>query len=190
MGKFKIALDCDNIINNFTDELINAYNNKYNANLTVGNFVDYDFFKCFPYDDATRMVDLLYEKSLWDALKPIDGAQRGIRHFIEQNYEVYFATATEPENFPWKVEWLKSYFNMVPSKNIICINNKGLLKVDVLIDDNVENLLSGFYHRVCLDYTWNRHVYDEVYDIIRCNNWDEIVKKIDDIYQSEQKLYH
>ena len=191
MNKFIVAVDVDSIVNNLVERLIEVYNKKYDANFKLDDFNDYDFFKCLPYDDAQCLMDLLDEKKLWDSLSPRKGSQRGVKHFVDQGYEVYFATATTPVTFPWKVEWLKKYFGIVPEKNIICINNKGLLKADVLIDDNIDNLLSSqHYDRVCLDYPWNRNVHDEVYSIYRARSWDEIVDAVDKIYEINKKLYY
>ena len=188
MNKFVVAVDVDSIVNNLIEKLIELYNKTYDANLTLDDLNDYDFFKCLQYDDAQHLMDLLNEKKLWDSLSPRKGSQRGIKHFVDQNYEVYFATATAPVTFPWKVAWLQKYFSVVPEKNIICINNKGLLKADVLIDDNIDNLLSGYYGRVCLDYPWNRDVHDDIHDIFRAYNWDEIVGIVDKIYEYDKEF--
>ena len=190
MNKFVVAVDVDSIVNNLIERLIEFYNKKYNSALKLDDFTDYDFFKCFAYDDAQNLMDIFDEKKLWDSLSPRKGSQRGIKHFVDKGYEVYFATATMPVTFPWKVEWLKKYFGIVPEKNIICINNKGLLRADVLIDDNMDNLLSAqHYDRICLDYPWNRNVHDEVYSIYRAHNWDEIVDAVDKIYETNKKIY-
>ena len=62
------------------------------------------------------------------------------------------------------------------------------MKADVLIDDNIDNLLSGYYGRVCLDYPWNRDVHDDIHDIFRAYNWDEIVGIVDKIYEYDKEF--
>ena len=189
MNKFVVAVDVDNVVNDLVEKLIELYNRTYSANLKFEDFTNYDFFKCLQYDDAQRLMDLFDERELWDSLSPRDGAQRGIKHFINQGYDVYFATDASPITFPWKVEWLRKYFSMVPENNIICINNKGLLQANVLIDDNIDNLLSSqYYDRVCIDYAWNRDVHDEVYAINRAHNWDEIVEVVDKLYEYDKEF--
>ena len=189
MNKFVVAVDVDNVVNDLVEKLIELYNRTYSANLKFEDFTNYDFFKCLQYDDAQRLMDLFDERELWDSLSPRDGAQRGIKHFINRGYDVYFATNASPITFPWKVEWLRKYFSMVPEKNIICINNKGLLQANVLIDDNIDNLLSSqYYDRVCMDYAWNRDVHDEVYAINRAHNWDEIVEVVDKLYEYDKEF--
>lgn len=182
MSKLKIAIDIDNILNNLMEKTIEAYNAKYGSNLDMDNFTDYDIYNCLPYNEAKKFVELFLDKDLIISLTPKDGAQKSIKQLINKGYDIYLATSTHYTTFPWKVEWIKRYFNDISDKNIICINDKSLLKVDILIDDCVDNLLSSIYfERICLDFPWNRQVHDEAYDIYRCHSWNEIVKAIDDI---------
>lgn len=182
MSKLKIAIDVDCVLNNLMEKTIEAYNTKYNSNLTMDNFTDYDVYNCLPYEEAKNFIDLFIDESIVKALSPRDGAQKAIKQLINKGHEIYFATSTHHITFPWKVEWIKNYFDGFQEKNIICIGNKGLLHVDVLVDDCIDNLLSNFYFdRVCMDFPWNRHVHDEAYGIYRCHNWNEIIKAIDDI---------
>ena len=81
---------------------------------------------------------------------------------------------------------MKWYFSFIPVSNIIRINNKGLLNVDILIDDCVEQLISNIRcHRVCIDKPWNQSVWDEAYGIHRCSNWNEIFEVVNKIYEEE-----
>lgn len=188
-NKFTIAIDVDCVLNNLMDKTIEMYNSRYNTSLSINNFKEYDVFKCLPHNEAQNFVDLFQEEELWESLTPIKDSQWGIKHFIESGYTVYLATATHYKNFSWKVEWLKHYFGMIPEKNIICVHNKGLLKVDVLIDDCLDNLLSSmWYERVTLDWPWNRDVWDETYGIHRAHNWIEIVDIVNEIYENNVRV--
>lgn len=183
MGKFTVAVDVDCVLNNLMDKAIEMYNTKYDASLTADTFHEYDIFKCLPHEDAIKFTDLFKEHDLWASLTPIKHAQWGVKQLIERGYDVYLATATHHSNFSWKVEWIKHYFGMVPEKNIICIHNKGLLRVDVLIDDCIDNLLaSRWYERVCFDYPWNRKIWDEVYGIYRVHNWLEVIDAVNEVF--------
>lgn len=183
MNKFTVAVDVDCVLNNLIDKTIELYNLKYGESLTIDTFNHYDASKCLPNDKAQKFVDLFLEKALWDSLTPLRNAQWGIKQFVERGYEVYLATSTHHINFPWKVEWLKHYFEMIPESNIICIHNKGLLKVDVLVDDCLDQLLaSHWYERVCFDCPWNRDIWDESYSIHRAHNWLEICDVVNEIF--------
>ena len=46
------------------------------------------------------------------------------------------------------------------------------------IDDGLFNLVGAKYHKICLDYPWNRDVNDKDEGIVRCFNWGDIFKEI------------
>ena len=181
--KFSIAVDVDGIINNLIPRAIAVYNERYNASLVLDDFDKYKIEECLAHKEAQRFLDIFKEEEFWGSLTPLKDSIWGVKQFVESGYDVYFATATHYSNFAWKVEWLKHFFGMVPEKKIICIHNKELLKVDVLIDDCIDNLLSSiWFERVTLDYPWNRDIWDETYGIHRAYNWIEIVDIVNKIY--------
>lgn len=177
-----ILCDIDNILNNLSEELITRYNTHMGTSLTVDHFTAYEFEKTLPPDGVEYMYELLRQKDVWDSLKPLNDAVWGIDTLIKTGHTVLFATATEPVNFTWKVDWMKRFFPSVNSDNIIRIMDKGYIKADVIIDDNLDQLKSNMCERICLSYPWN--VDDEadfIYDIYRCYSWREIIKAINTI---------
>ena len=177
-----IMCDIDGILNNLVERTLEVYNARNNKNILITDITSYNFFDCLPQEDAQGIVSLFKEKSLWDSLKPLPGSQKGLKQLIKHGHQVYFATATDPINFEWKVAWMKQYFSFIPSDNIIRIMDKSLLKCDVLIDDCLDNLTNIICDRVCLDYPWNQNTYkDYVYDIRRAKTWNDIVNIINNI---------
>lgn len=186
MNKFKIACDMDGVLNDLIEKTTALYNKRFGKDLSSNDFEEYEIHKCIPFDDAEKFCALFHEKELWDSLEPLEYSQWGLKRFIDNGYEVYLATATAAENFPWKLDWIKKFFPFIEEKNVILIHNKGLLNVDVLIDDNIANLLSSIsYYRVCYDQPWNRKCRDEAYGIRRARNWNEVVAAVEKIYEFE-----
>ena len=182
MNKLVICVDIDGVLNDLMEKTITRYNKRYDTRLSLADFTDYDIFKDLPYDDAEKFIALWQEEDLWNSLEPRKGSQRGVKKLVDDGHEVYFATATHPKNFAWKVEWLQHYFGMVQTKNIICICNKGLLNCDVLIDDYAENLLANkLCHRILFDCCWNQGVYDDAHLLTRVHDWDEIIEVVNKI---------
>lgn len=177
-----IACDIDNILNDLTEKTLEVYNSRSGKNIQLVDIVTYSFCDCLPHKDAEGIVSLFKEKALWDSLRPLPDSQRALKQLIKQGHQIYLATATDPVNFEWKIEWLKQHFSFIPSDNVIRIMDKSLLKVDVLIDDCLDNLISSFTDRVCLDYPWNQSASkDYVYNIRRAFGWNGIVNIINNI---------
>ena len=177
-----IMCDIDGVLNNLAERTIEVYNSRNGKNIQVSDITSYSFFDCLSHEDAQGIVSLFKEKSLWDSLKPLPGSQNTIKQLIKKGHQIYLATATDPVNFEWKIEWLKQYFPFIPSDNVIRIMDKSLLKCDVLIDDCLDNLTSTFCERIIIDYPWNQSkTKDYAYDIKRAYSWDDIVDIINDI---------
>lgn len=183
-----IMCDIDGIINDLVAKALALYNSRSGKSIRPSNITTYSFSECLPRDDADGICELFKEKELWDSLEPLPGSQKGLKTLINNGHNVYLATATLPENFLWKIEWLQKYFPFICADNVIRIANKGLLKCDVMIDDCIDNLTSNLCDRVVLDAPWNRNkTKDTVYDIKRAHNWNEIVKIINDIERKNRE---
>lgn len=177
-----IMCDIDGVLNNLVEQTLEVYNSRNGKNIQISDITTYNFFDCLPYEDAQGIVSLFKEKSLWDSLIPLPSSQNAIKQLIKKGHQIYLATATDPINFEWKIEWLKKYFSSIPSDNVIRIMDKSLLRCDVLIDDCLDNLISAFCERVVIDYPWNQSkTKDYAYDIKRAYGWDDIVDIINNI---------
>lgn len=184
-----IALDLDNCLNDLTEKTLEFYNTQNDKQIQLSDLTTYNFDDCLSKKDAEGIMKLFKNKALWDSLKPVIGAREALQKLLDVGHKVYIATATAPENFPWKIQWLKKWFPFFNSENVIRIMDKSLLKCDILIEDSLEQLIKHkLCHRICLDYPWNRGVDDFIYAIHRCKNWNEILNEINKI-EEEIKSY-
>lgn len=183
-----IMCDIDSILNDLVTKTLALYNSRSGKDIHISDITAYHFSECLSREDADGMYELFKEKELWDSLEPLPGSQKGLKNLVDSGHRVYLATATSPESFLWKIEWLKKYFPFICEDNVIRIINKGLLKCDVMIDDYIDNLTSNLCDRVVLDAPWNRNkTTDSVYDIKRAHNWNEIVKIVNDIERKNKE---
>lgn len=184
-----IACDWDNIINNLTEKVLEIYNAQSGKNIQMSDLTSYNFYDCLAKEDADGIVKLFKNKIMWDSLIPIEGSRNGLQKLIDAGHRVYIVTATAPENFNWKIQFLRKYFSFFNTDNVIRMMDKSLVKCDVLIEDCAEQLIKHkMCYRVCLDYPWNRNIKDFTYDIYRCKNWTEILEAINKI-EKEIKKY-
>lgn len=183
-----IALDLDCVINNLMEKTLEFYNTHNNKNIQMSDLTSYNFYDCIKKEDADGIVKLFKNKALWDSLMPIEGARDGLKKLVDDGHKVYIVTATAPENFSWKIQWIKKYFPFFNPNNVIRMMDKSLFKCDVLIDDCLDQLLAHkMCYRVCLDYPWNRDITDFIYDIRRCTNWKEILEAINQIKKEKEE---
>lgn len=147
------AIDIDCVVNNLTEAVLEVYNEDYNDNLTANDITEY-CIESFVKPEAKDNFYLYFtDKRVWKRIKAIN--VEAVQWLID-NHTVYFATATEPANLYKKQRWLGRTFNNIDlRKRLIRCYDKGLLNVDVLIDDCTKNLKDGSYLGVCIAYAWN-----------------------------------
>lgn len=181
-----IVCDIDNVLCDLQQVVVDLFNKRNGTEYTLDNFTDYNVENVLPIQEAVEMKKIYGEPELYKSIKPIVGAQDGLQKLVDNGHTVYLATDAIPSTYAEKVEWVNHFFPFVDNSHIIAIKHKDLLRCDVMIEDNLHNLLHGVhYERICMDYPWNRGVYDWVYDIHRCSNWDEIVDVVNEINERE-----
>ena len=184
----KIIVDIDGCINDLVDKTLAMYNAETNKNIQVSDIVSYNFYYCLPKEDAEGICKLFKRKELWNSLSPAHNSQVGLKTLIDRGHKVYLATATDPCNFSYKIDWLKQYFPFISSDNVIRIMDKSLLNTDVLIDDCLDNLTKGIFERIVIDHPWNRDSSkDYAYDIHRAYDFKDVVSIIDEIERRDKE---
>lgn len=177
-----ICVDIDGTINNLVAKALELYNCRTGKNIQVSDITTYNFAECLSKEDAEGIIELFKEKELWDSLEPLPHSQKVLRALANQGHRIIVATATDPANFNWKIDWMKKYFPFIPTDNIIRIMDKSLLRIDVLIEDCLDHLISNVCERVVIDSPWNQSASkDYAYDIARVSSWEEIPDVIKDI---------
>ncbi len=77
----------------------------------------------------------------FESLNPIDGAIDAVNALIKSDsFDPYILTAPStrnPHSYKEKRVWVENYFGYEFCKKLIICSNKGLLKGDILIDDNL-----------------------------------------------------
>ena len=184
----KIAIDFDETLFPTLDKVIETYNKHHNTNVELSQITTYNLHDSLPTEIADELIELFVDKSVYDCLQPYKGAIRAIKTLVEQGHEIYIATSTDVRNMEWKEELLQKHFPFIPKKNLICIHNKSLLNVDVLVEDKMENLKSTFADRICFSQLWNvDEDADYVYSIYRIHHWGEINNVINSIERKEKE---
>ena len=184
----KIAIDFDSTLFPSMEKVVEIYNKKHDTSLDMSHITMYNLHDSFPADIADELIELFVDKEIYSSLQPYKGAIRAVKTLVEQGHEIYIATSTDVRNMEWKEELLQKHFPFIPKKNLIRIHNKGLLNVDVLVEDKLDNLKNTFAHGVCFDQPWNNDIdTDYVYGLYRIHHWGEINNVIQSIERKDKE---
>jgi 5'(3')-deoxyribonucleotidase len=168
----KIGIDLDDTINSLVSTWLEKYNKDYNDDVKIEDLKTWDI------GDYTKAGKDFY-KYLGDGetfknLSIKDGAANIIEKLCENN-EVYIVTANDSYNTGVcddKVNFINKFMPFFPIKNIIFINNKSLLDLDVLIDDGLHNFMGFKGTKIVFDRPWNRDYKEHHW---RMTEWSEKV---------------
>lgn len=175
----KIAIDIDNVVYTTTQAVVDQFNEYTGENLSINDILSYRIENYVAPKHEKLVGALFCDKNTWKRVKVLPDCVEVVRRLFETGHEIYFATATIPENIYKKAKFLKRTFPFLDiDKCLISIRNKQLLNVDVLIDDYENNLIGGNYHGILLTYPWNDTWKCPSTFVTRCDNWLEVEQVI------------
>ena len=195
-----IGIDCDNIICNTTESVLQQHYSDTGEKLTLDDIKTY-YIENYVSDDYKDDFHLIfYKKEMWKRVKVIPHCVEVIKRLHDRGDSIYFVTSTEPQNITKKARFLQRTFPFLDiRKRLITTHCKQMIGVDILIDDYEMNLINGSYFGILMDYPWNRNFDDASDDkIYRVFDWTQVepmiehIKKVNYIKENKndtQKVY-
>lgn len=180
-----IKMDVDGVLADMIPALLSLYNKDYDDNLQYKDIVDWDLSKFVKPECGKDVHNYFAHPDLYKLTEPFPGSQEVVSHLRDLGHRVLFVTAGL---YPEKIQWLgrHGFLNHPKYQNdprpdhdldICVINDKSLLKADVLIDDYWMNYTIGEPF-VLIDQPWNRHIEG----LYRAKNWDDVLTRIGELY--------
>ena len=168
----KIGIDLDSTLNNLEEVWVNRYNEDYNDNIV--QFGRWDVHNTVKPECGAKIYNYLTEPQFFFNLD-IKKDAKEVVHFLSKKYDLYVVTAYVPEACMDKTNWIKKQNLSINPKNIIFINNKGLLgsSLHYLIDDGPHNFEYFKGTGLIFDMPYNQDM-EKNNKRIRVKNWSEI----------------
>lgn len=152
-----ILCDVDSTIADLMPAWLDLYNKEYKDNLTKEDITIWGIHELVKPECGTKIYSYLQLDTLYDRVRPIDGALDAITCLRDNGHRVVFASAGVYSLS--KFHWLEAH-GFQPGRyaeNFIVIYDKGLLKGDLMIDDRDKNIESfGSPLSILFDQPWNR----------------------------------
>lgn len=182
-----IYIDMDEVCVELLDEWLN-YLNSYDApHKSVKDITEWDLSKSYPTLTNEQLYSPLLDINLWERVRPVENAYKYLKQLIEDGHQVYIATASYPHSFYLKVtHCLLKHFDFLSPKDIICINNKSLLRGDILFDDYPENLRNFTGIKVLKNKPYNTNCDDSCADF-RVDKWEEFYSIVKQLMNIKEK---
>lgn len=138
-----IGVDVDGTVADLITEWLHQYNKDYDDNITKEDIHSWEIDEYVKDRCGKNIFSYLHNPSLYNEVSPITGALEGVKELRSMGHRVVFCTSANKFMAGRKLQWLSDH-GFLPKCNIspdyVEMNDKGLLRVDVLIDDHIKNL--------------------------------------------------
>jgi 5'-nucleotidase len=172
-----VLIDVDDTICDFVSIWLECYGADYNHKLTKEDILTWDLSHYVKPECGIKVYDYLKmdNLNLYYCVSPIDGALEGIKRIEDLGHKIVFVTAMDYRNR--KAEWLvvNGFFPVYSNRDYVVSEDKSLIRGDLLIDDNCDNVISFGCEKAWLfTQPWNKCCH-----LDRVNNWDEIIRRLE-----------
>jgi 5'(3')-deoxyribonucleotidase len=167
-----IAVDVDGTIADLEKNWLAWYNRDYNDNVEF--FTEWDTHKLVKSECGFKMYDYLKDPHLYDDVLPIDGAILAIEKLKSLGYRIIYPTTSPIESFGRKYQWLLNYGLITTIKDYIEVNDKSLIRADILVDDRPKNLDDFTGKKILFAQRWNELEKDNP-TYLYASSWNDVL---------------
>lgn len=189
-----IAVDLDDVLANYSDQLIHFHNKVYKTDLIRKDFRSYNLWEVWggTKEEATRKVHQFHTTDYFKNIKPVVGARRTIAA-LNDTHQFIILTSRFLEIQNETQDWLNRHF---PNKffGMYFTNHWSLtggvykkksdfcqeLGAKIIIEDSLEystDCANFGIKALLLDKPWNQTAKDHPL-VVRINSWREILQRL------------
>ena len=179
--RLSVALDIDDLLMECTDYAIRLANEKYKYDPPI------TIYEASGWGKLGTRVDVIHEffsdPTFYENQPVYEGAKEFVAKLSEMA-EVFVCTAIPPEFMGIRAKQIMREFPQIPADHIYMGFRKDKIKVDILFDDGLHNVLnSNAQYPILMRRPWNQ----EGTGMLAVNNYDEFLKVVEVISSSYSK---
>ncbi len=179
MKRKTIGIDCDGVIANYTQLVLDYTNQIYNTSYVEDDITDYELESVLGRDKVNKVMSIIEANKAIRQMKLHDNSQKFVKDLSELG-DIIYVTAPYYSYERWcfeRIGWLGEYFG-AKNDQVIFTSGKQYVDFDIMIDDSVKmvnKILDNGKKVVMIERPWNKG--HEV-NCSRFNNYDGIVNYI------------
>lgn len=176
----------DDTIENLCEAWVNYLNQKHGTTVKCEDICNWDMWRAFPTLSRAEVYAPLYERGMWESVRPIKDADYYLRRLIEDGHQIVIVTASAPETVNLKLSnVLFRYFPYFTYEDVIITSQKSLVNGDILIDDGPHNFINWSHDGILMSAPHNRGFDAEGFGLTRADNWREVYDAVCKIASKE-----
>ena len=166
-----IAVDIDDVCLNLIENWIRRYNEDFDDNLKKEDIKDWSIHVFVKKEAKDAIYEYVQSDEVFLEAEPVENSYKVIT-LLKKWSRVIYVTANDPMNCKFK--WLLEHGFISSIKDFVVAYDKSLIKSDILIDDNfnnVKNRKGGWL----FEQPWNlKYKFEN-----RVKSWTDIQRKIE-----------
>jgi 5'(3')-deoxyribonucleotidase len=178
-----IGLDLDTCLNNLEHQWLSDYNRDYNDNLTPEDLLTWDTWKYVKPECGKKIYDYLKKPGYFKNLSPQPYAQETVK-WLSQYFDLYIVTAYHASTCQDKTDFILANYPEINERNIIFLNNKGLIMLDYLVDDGPHNVEVFKGKSILMDMAYNKFLGNKY---IRCHDFRDVKKYFEEVLEQDRR---
>ena len=176
--KLSTALDIDDLLMECTSYAVKLANEKYNFDPPLSI---YEMEHWGKHDARIDVIFEFFKDPEFYRTQPVYAGAKEFVRKLSQMTEVFVSTAIPPECMGIRAQRIMEEFPEIPADHIYMGSRKDKIKVDILFDDAMHNILSSSaQYPILMRRPWNR----EATGMLAVNNYDEFLKLVEVIADS------
>lgn len=174
-----VLIDMDDVLEDLLTPWCRTLSERHGLNVTREDVVDWEMSKFFPSLSREELFAPLGEIDFWKNVEPTPGAQEALKELEADGHELYLVTSSHYGTIRTKMRHVvRRLFPQFTAENLIVTRRKQMIRGDVLVDDNPDNLIGGAYEKILMDVPHNRNFDERRHGIVRVADWNEAVATI------------
>lgn len=175
----RILVDVDCVVADLMPEWLGFYNAEYDDHVSVEDVTAWGLEAFVKPECGVKIYEYLRYPYLYDNVAPIDGALTSIKWLRRHSYDVVFVTSGIHEG---KAKWLDHYGFLLSqvdyqyAPDLVIAHDKGLIKGDIMLDDNIKNLLAFDGTRILFAQPWNSEIDSRNSEYFRADDWADVIQ--------------
>lgn len=176
-----LAIDVDGVTADLHTTWLRHYNRDYGDILGYEDIGKWRMQEIVKPECGEKIYDYIRDPAVYDDVKPVKGALEGITAVRNMGHRTVFASSclmgTADAKWMWlnKHGFLKSNLAHGTDPDWLAVNDKTLVRADILLDDKFENVASFPGIGILYTQPWNKN--KNWY--LRVNGWQGFVNTID-----------
>lgn len=176
--RLSVALDIDDLLVECTAYAIRLANEKYKFDPPIS------IYEAKSWGKSGKRIDVIHEffkdENFYRTQPVIKGAKEFVKKLSEMA-EVFVSTAIPPEFMGIRAKQIQREFPEIPADHVYMGARKDKIKVDILFDDALHNVLnSNAHYPILIRRPWN----ESATGVLAVNTYDEFLKLVEVIADS------